>query len=49
MEKALKELNILYLDKDNTITQNIRDNFGLHFNNLYISNSPEHTINFFKN
>lgn len=49
MYNNLRGLNILYLDKDSKNKPEIRTTFSTYFNNFYLSNSPEHTINFFRN
>lgn len=49
MYNMLRELNILYLDKNSKSKQELRSLFSPHFNNFYLSNSPEHTVNFFRN
>lgn len=49
MYDSLKKLNVVFLDKNTTEKQIIKDSYSQHFNNFYISNSPEHTINFFRN
>lgn len=49
MYNHLSGLNIIYLDKDSKNKPEIRNTFSTYFNNFYLSNSPEHTINFFRN